>query len=78
MKELIRNVLNCLDSGYSTREAEEYFHVIRESVSRWCWKRDGGHRIGTPRPIKHPPEAAKLGAVGLFGACAPGGKVLLE
>lgn len=63
-KEFIKNVLSYLDSGHSTREAEEYFNISHESAARWRRKRDGNLRVNRPHPIKYPQETVRL-ALGL-------------
>ena len=59
-KEFIQDVLDYLDSGHSTREAEERFSISHESAARWRRKRDGNLRINRPHPIKYPPETVRL------------------
>ena len=63
-KEFVQDVLNYLDLGHSTREAEEHFNISHESAARWRRKRDGNLRINRPHPIKYPLETVRL-ALGL-------------
>ncbi|WP_166078917.1 IS630 transposase-related protein [Xiamenia xianingshaonis] len=63
-KDLVQDVLDYLDAGHSTREAEERFNVSHESAARWRRLRDGNLRNNRPHPIRYPPETARM-ALGL-------------
>lgn len=63
-KSYVKEVLDYLDAGHSSREAESRFGVSHESAARWRRQRDGNLRYNRPHPIKYPLETVRM-ALGL-------------
>ena len=59
-KGLVQDVLDFLDAGHSTREAQRRFDVHFTTAARWRRERDALCRTGSPQPVECLPGIVRM------------------